>query len=235
MIRAATSWYQGSWTLRAGLFDLSIVPNSADLIPRWRFQWSAKSKGATISGDTREGRGHRIFHPRPHGRFEDAIQLAALTGGPADIAAVRRYTSRSGISANLEQQISPELGAFARAGIANGGIEPYEFTDIDRTLAAGLQLSGKLWGRQDDTVGIAGVVNGISAEHQAFLDAGGLGILVGDGQLPSPGPERIIETYYSFSLRSWKVTVDYQFITDPGYNRDRGPVSVIGARLHAQF
>jgi high affinity Mn2+ porin len=92
-----------------------------------------------------------------------------------------------------------------------------------------------MWGRPDDTVGIAGVVNGITAEHQAFLNAGGLGVLVGDGQLPNPGLEKIIETSYSFPLRSWKVTVDYQFITNPGYNRDRGPVSVIGARLHAQF
>jgi high affinity Mn2+ porin len=65
--------------------------------------------------------------------------------------------------------------------------------------------------------------------------AGGLGILVGDGQLPHPGPEQIIESYYSFPIRSWQATVDYQFIANPAYNRDRGPVSIIGMRLHAQF
>jgi len=64
---------------------------------------------------------------------------------------------------------------------------------------------------------------------------GWAGILVGDGRLPHPGPEEILETYYSLPLRAWKVTVDYQFVTNRGYNRDRGPVSVIGARLHAQF
>jgi len=84
-------------------------------------------------------------------------------------------------------------------------------------------------------VGIAGVVNGISAAHEAYLNAGGLGIVVGDGQLSHPGPEEILETYYSFPLRAWKVTVDYQFVTNPGYDRDRGPVSMIAARLHAQF
>jgi len=31
------------------------------------------------------------------------------------------------------------------------------------------------------------------------------------------------------------MTFDYQFITNPAYNRDRGPVSVIGTRLRAQF
>jgi len=233
----AVEWYQGPWTLRAGLFDLSVVPNSTDLDPGFgQFQWVGEIERRydlfgqpgkiAVTGFLSRGR---------MGRFDDAVELAALIGGPADITAVRRYTSRGGVSANLEQQLSPEIGAFARAGVANGDIEPYEFTDIDRTVAAGLSLAGKPWGRPDDTLGIAGVVNGITAEHQAFLNAGGLGIVVGDGQLPHPGPEEILETYYSFPLRAWKVTVDYQFVTNPGYNRDRGPVSVIGARLHAQF
>ena len=169
------------------------------------------------------------------GSFQDAIQLAALTGGPADISAVRQYQSRGGISMNLEQQLIPNVGFFARAGFANGDIEPYEFTDVDRTVAAGLSVSGKQWGRDDDTFGIAGVVNGISGVHQAYLNAGGLGILVGDGQLPNPGSERIIEAYYSFPVFASKVTLDYQLIANPAYNRDRGPVSVLGVRVHAQY
>ena len=109
---------------------------------------------------------------------------------------------------NLEQEITSDLGVFMRAGWADGDIEPYEFTDIDRTVAAGLSLNGKQWGRPDDTVGIAGVINGISPEHEAFLNDGGLGILVGDGKLPHPGPEQIIETYYSYALSSaTKVTL----------------------------
>jgi high affinity Mn2+ porin len=169
------------------------------------------------------------------GRFDDAVQLALATGGPADITAVRHYTSRPGISFNLEQQLTRDIGFFARGGIASGAVEPYEFTDVDRTLAAGLSLSGKLWGRTDDTFGLAGIVNGISSAHQAFLNAGGLGILAGDGMLPHYGPEEIIETYYSLPLYAWRVTFDYQFIVNPAYNRDRGPVSVIGTRLRTQF
>jgi high affinity Mn2+ porin len=75
----------------------------------------------------------------------------------------------------------------------------------------------------------------ISAPHIAYLNAGGLGILVGDGQLPHPGAEQILETYYSFPLGPLRATVDYQFVVNPAYNRDRGPVSVLGTRLHAQF
>jgi high affinity Mn2+ porin len=118
---------------------------------------------------------------------------------------------------------------------SDGKVEPYEFTDIDRTAAAGLSLSGKAWGRPDHTFRLAGAVNDISAAHIAYLNAGGLGILVGDGQLPHPGPEQIIETYYSFPIGSWQASLDYQFIANPACNRDRGPVSIIGMRLHAQF
>ena len=101
-----------------------------------------------------------------------AILLAAATGTPADIAAVRTYQSRGGISMNLEQQINDRVGFFARAGWADGSKEPYEFTDIDRTVAAGFSISGKLWGRDDDIWGIAGVDNAIIGVHQAFLNAG---------------------------------------------------------------
>jgi len=234
---AAVEWYQGPWTLRAGLFDLSVVPNSTVLDPSFgQFQWDGEIERRynlwgqpgklAVTGFLTRGR---------MGKFADAVQLAALTGNPADITQVRQYASRGGISANLEQQISPDLGVFARAGWADGNREPYEFTDVDRTVAAGLALGGKQWGRPDDTFGLAGVVNGISSAHIAFLNAGGLGILVGDGMLPNPGLEQIIETYYRFPLSFWQVTLDYQFIVNPGYNRDRGPASVIGIRLHAQF
>jgi high affinity Mn2+ porin len=234
---AAVEWYHGSWTVRGGIFDLSNAPNTTNLDPTFdQFQWDGEIEHRyelwghpgkiAVTGFLTRGR---------MGSFADAIALAAVTGGPADIAAVRRYNSRGGLSLNLEQQITEELGVFARAGIANGNIEPYEFTDVDRTVAAGLSLSGKQWGRPDDTVGLAGVVNGITSVHQAFLNAGGLGILVGDGMLPHPGLEHIVEAYYQLPVSYFKLTLDYQLIVNPAYNTDRGPVSVVGARVHAQF
>jgi high affinity Mn2+ porin len=234
---AVAEWYRGDWTVRGGLFDLSVVPNSTELDAKFsQFQWVGEIEHRHKLWD-RDGKiAVTAFLTRGRmGQFADAISLALATGGPADITAVRQYASRGGISANLEQQIFDDLGIFARAGWANGNVEPYEFTDIDRTAAAGFQLNGKRWGRPDDTIGFAGVINGISSVHQAFLNAGGLGILVGDGMLPNYGPERIIETYYSLPLYTWRVTFDYQFIDNPGYNRDRGPASVIAGRFHWQF
>ena len=205
---AAAEWYQGRWTLRGGIFDLSatpaggISPTGADLDPTFdQFQlvgeieqrhelWGQPGK-LKITGFLSRGRA---------GSFQDAIDLALATGQPADINAVRMYTGRPGVSLNLEQQVSENWGVFARAGWADGNVEPWDFTDIDRTVSTGVSINGKQWGRPDDTIGIAGVVNGISGVHQAFLNAGGLGILVGDGQLPNPGLEQIVEAYYSYAI-----------------------------------
>jgi len=234
---AAVEWYKGDWTFRGGLFDLSIVPGSTDLDPTLRQrQWIAEIEHrhelwgqpgkVAVTGFLTQGN---------FGRYSDAVQLAQMVGGPADIAAVRRFAARPGVSLNVEQQLAADLGMFVRAGIANGQIEATAFTDIDQTLAGGFALKGNRWGRPDDTVGIAGILNGISDAHRAYFNAGGLGLLLGDGKLPNYGPEEIIEMYYSFPASFWRVTFDYQFITNPGYNRDRGPASVFGMRMRTQF
>ena len=241
---AAAEWYQNSWTLRAGVFDLSATPaggNSpnggvldstfqqyalvAEIEKRYEL-WGQPGK-FKVTGFLNRGRA---------GKFQDAITLAQVTGDPADITAVRRYTGRPGVSMNLEQQISDTVGVFARAGWADGKVEPWDFTDIDRTVAGGVSINGKNWGRPDDTVGIAGVVNNISGVHRAYFNAGGLGILIGDGQLPNPGLEKIFETYYSYALSpDMRLSFDYQFIANPAYNTDRGPVNTFAGRFHAQF
>jgi len=234
---AAVEWYQGNWTVRGGLFDLSIVPGSTALDPTFRqHQWIAEIEHRhELWGQPGKVAVTGFLTRGDFGRFSDAVQLAQMVGGPADIAAVRRFTTRPGISLNVQQQLAPDLGLFMRAGIANGSVEATAFTDIDQSLAGGFSLKGNRWGRPDDTVGVAGILNGISDVHRAYFNAGGLGLLLGDGKLPNYGLEQIIEMYYSFPVSFWRATFDYQFISNPGYNRDRGPASVFGMRLRAQF
>ena len=241
---AAAEWYQGDWTVRGGIFDLSKTPAGGTSpeggqldssfgqfqmvaeIER-RYQLWGQPGALKITGFLSRGRA---------GEFAAAIALSQATGMPANINAVRGYTSRPGVSVNWQQQVTDGVGVFARAGWADGNVEPWDFTDIDRTISAGVSLNGKTWGRPDDTIGIAGVVNGISKVHQQFFNDGGLGILIGDGMLPHPGPEEIIETYYSYALTaSTRLTADYQFINNPAYNTDRGPVNVFTGRVHWQF
>jgi high affinity Mn2+ porin len=236
-IGAAVEWYHGNWTLRGGLFDLSVVPASVQLNPSFKeFQWVGEiERRYNLWGHPGKIAISGFLSRGGMGSFENAIALTAVTGGPPDLAAVRQYQSRGGVSMNIEQEITSDLGAFVRAGWADGNIEPYAFTDIDRTVAAGLSLSGKQWGRPDDTVGLAGAVNGISAPHAAFLNDGGLGIVVGDG-LPNPGLETIIEAYYSYALtKSTRVSADYQLVINPAYATERGPVNVFAGRFHSQF
>ncbi|MDP9013557.1 MAG: carbohydrate porin [Pseudomonadota bacterium] len=235
---AAAEWYQGNWTTRLGVFDLSNVPNSVHLEPGFHeFQMVAElEKRYTV--DDRPGKVMlTLYDSRGRmGLLTSAIQRAVSTGQPLDIAAVRQYRSRLGMSLNLEQQLVKDLGLFARIGKAAGNVEAYEFTDIDRSVAAGLSWKGTLWHRDHDTVGLAGLVNNISADRQRFFNAGGLGILVGDGQLAHAGPEQILETYYSAQLfLHTQLSFDYQWVDHPGYNRDRGPASIVAVRFHAQF
>jgi high affinity Mn2+ porin len=237
-VGAAIEWYTHDWAIRGGLFDLSDVPNSVHLDPGFhefqtevelehRHEWAGRSGRVLLTAFDSRGR---------MGLLDEAVAVAQSADRPVDIAALRRYRSREGVSVSLEQQLAPELGAFVRAGKAAGNVETYEFTDIDRTLAAGLSAQGARWRRPGDTVAVAVVENEISAARETYLNAGGLGLLIGDGQLPHPGPERIIETYYSAAVLNFAhLSFDYQWISHPAYNRDRGPVSVIAVRLHAQF
>jgi high affinity Mn2+ porin len=237
---AVAEWYQGAWTLRAGVFDLSDVPNSETLDHGFHeFQWIGElekrhelmGKAGKLLVTLFESRGRMAL-------LDQAVSAAQASGETVQAALVdaRSYRSRAGVSLNLEQQLSSDLGMFARAGKAAGNVETYEFSDIDRTASIGLSMMGKRWGRSDDTLGLAGIDSGISATREHFLNAGGLGILVGDGRLPRPGAEQIVETYYRWAAVQWaQLTLDYQYVINPAYNSQRGPVSIVALRLHAQF
>jgi len=247
---AAAEWYQGRFTLRGGVFDMSATPAGGGMNAaaygldegfnqlqyvgeiEERHEWWGQPGKIKVTGFVIHGR---------MGDFQDAINLSqpgqAFAGDASDaLASVRVYRNRPGVSVNLEQQVNDSIGVFARAGWADGTVEPWDFTDIDRTVQAGVSIAGKQWGRPDDTIGIAGVINGLAPVHQAYLNAGGLGILVGDGSLTNYGLEQILETYYSYAITSsTKVSVDYQFIANPAYNAQRGPVNVFAGRFHTAF
>ncbi len=237
---ASIEWTQSWWTLRGGFFDLSTIPNTTILDPTfsqhewvgeleerhqlWRHPGKVKLLGFINQGKM--------------GSYADALQLAQQTGNPPDTALVRRGSSRPGIAINLEQEVSSDMGVFARASANDGSKEAFEFTEINQSVSAGLSLRGDRWGRHDDTFGFAAVANGLSSDARNYFAAGGMGILIGDGQLPHYGSEKIMETYYSYSVHAvdhLSLSLDYQYVINPAYNQDRGPVSIFGARVHAEF
>jgi high affinity Mn2+ porin len=236
---AAVEWYQGRYGARVGLFDLSSVPNSTKLglplLQQTQFVAELEERHTLWEQPGKI----KVLYWLSHGNlgtYSDALTLAYATGTVPSTGAVRTYRTKYGVAFNLEQQIITDLGLFVKAGWSEGGVEEDEFTDVNASVAAGLSLGGTRWGRPDDTVGLAGVINEISAVGSRYLAAGGLGGIIGDGALFKSAPEEILETYYSFAAFSWaKVTGDYQFVNNPAYNQQRGPVSVFALRLHAEF
>lgn len=234
---AAAEVYKGRFAARAGLFNLSVVPNSAYLDHGFeQYELVAEiEERHTLGG--RDGK-IKLTGFVNHGnmaRLDDTV-AAAPPGTAPDPVSVRRFASRPGIGINLEQAVSDSIGVFARAGWIDGRYESFEFTDIDRSISGGVSIKGTGWRRPDDRVGTAAVVNQASDARRRFLAAGGLGILIGDGSLPHPGDEYIIESYYALALgKAGRISFDAQGIANPAYNRDRGPVAVFAARFHAQF
>src|SRR5262249_40769076 len=236
---AAVEWYQDWWTIRTGLFTLSKVPNSkvldAKVFDQYQVDLEAEERHTLFGQPGKLKLLGFLSHGRM-GRYADATAIARQTGMPADIAAVRTAHNRAGVSLNLEQQLTEGLGVFAKAGWSQGAFEAFEFTDINKTVSLGLSVTGARWGRPDDTAGVALAVNDASEDAKQFFAAGGLGILVGDGQLVHSGPESILETYYSVAVFKFvKLSLDYQFVDRPAYNRDRGPVSIFGFRAHGEL
>lgn len=227
-----------TWALRAGLFQVPERP-AGDVL-------TFKTGGAVVEFEERHvafGQPGKIRvgvfgHRGNTGNHAEAVALAAAAPG-SDIndimTSIRRQRSKVGIYGNIEQAVARDVGVFARASANDGKNEALSFTDIDRSLAGGVSVKGTGWGRPQDTVGLGAAINAITAAHRAYFAAGGLGLLIGDGQL-NYREERILETYYALNLSKWAtLTLDYQFIANPAYNADRGPVSLFAARFHAEF
>jgi high affinity Mn2+ porin len=235
---AAAEWSQSWWTLRAGVFDLSRVPNSKFLVRG--FDEFATVAEAEIRQDWLGTPGKIKFlgfaNTGDMGNYNDAVRAAAGTGLPPSTADVRKYGTRPGAEFNAEQEILPDLGAFLRASLNDGHKEAYEFTDVNRSISGGLSLSGARWGRRDDTIGLAEVVSGLSSDARRYFAAGGLGILVGDGQLPNYSSEKVLELYYNAAvIEGITVGADYQHVENPAYDPLRGPVDIFGFRFHGEF
>jgi high affinity Mn2+ porin len=226
---------QKDWALRGGYFLMDATSNSSD------FDTKLFRRGGYVL--ELEERYSLFSHPGklriiPWLNSAFAGSYRATLDDPAlnmDIAQTRQGRIKYGYAINVEQSLTDQVGVFGRWSWNDGHSEIMAFTDIDRSLSGGVSIKGGGWGRPDDTIGIGGAINALSHDHRDFLAAGGLGILVGDGQL-NYRTERILESYYSIALlKTTFLTFDYQFIDNPGFNADRGPVSVFSGRLHAEF
>ena len=233
--------YWGDWALRAGRFIQPAQPNQQSLDLRMLQHYGDQielERGHTLLGDERPGRVRMLaFRNRAvMTRYDDALALAARTGGVPSLDAARGGAQvKYGFGINVEQAVSANVGLFARASWADGGTETYAFTEIDRSVSAGALIQGGAWQRPSDTLGIGWARNGLSRAHRQYLAAGGMGFFLGDGKL-NYRPEQVLELFYHLRLhKHLDMALNWQHIRHPGYNADRGPVNFYALRLHASF
>jgi high affinity Mn2+ porin len=242
-VGAVADFEDRNWGFRVAEALMPKVANGIDLV--WR-PWQAR--GENFEYELRHGlipkkagvvRLLSYVNHANMGIYRDALaqfELGELNESAPEITNHPWHiTTKYGFGVNLEQNLTPNLTAFARWGWDNGTTESFAYTEIDSTVAEGLGANGAGWHRKQDRAGIAFVTNGIKKDHQDYLAAGGYGFLIGDGKL-NYGRENILETYYTAHVwRGIYLAPGLQYIVDPGYNRDRGPVIVPGLRAHVEF
>ncbi len=235
---AALEYVHDAWAFRAGRFMMPAESNGlrlnaqifrsyGDQVELVRMHEFAQRPGKMSL---------LLFHTRAQmGSFRESINQAQNSGAVPDLAATRQSRDKWGFGYSIEQSFSPSIGGFMRASWNNGQAETFAFTEIDRSISAGLVIDGHTWQRPKDRIGLALVRNGVSGSHRDYLAAGGNGFFLGDGALRYRS-EHIIESFYRWQIeRRLALSANLQWISNPAYNADRGPVRALGVRAHVEF
>ncbi len=227
--------YEQSWRTVLGIYMEPNSQNGANfnfdnmraLGYNWEFDLKPNSSGTVV-------RFLSFFNTGKMGDYDEALAIASETNTVPNILGVEKLGGyRYGFGLNFEQPLADDgdTGVFGRLGWNDGSHETWAYTESDRDLSLGAQVSGVHWGRKQDRVGVAYGVDGLSKAHRDYLAAGGIGMLLGDGNL-NYGYEQAMEVYYMIQVnRLVQVSPDFQLIQNPGYNSVRGPVEVFGLRV----
>jgi len=222
------------WALRAGIFQVPRRANGLFMDPALTRAWQFLLQGdrfwtlAERPGALRLLWGlSRTRGPRFRELFEDGFDTFEKSP--------RGYRLKQMASVNFEQELLDGVGIFARASWNDGRTVNWMFTEMDRALSGGVSVSGTRWGRVGDSAGLGANIGGISAGRRRHLEAGGIGFIVGDGRL-NYRPEWVTEAYYDARIAAGiHLAGNYQYLQNPAYNADRGPVHLFGLRLRTVF
>jgi hypothetical protein len=252
---AVAELYWDDWSMRVGRITPPRNPNELQIDFRiWKFYGDQLEleHDHVLLGEPGAIRVLGFQNRVDTARFDDAI--AAFTADPAknaaacssynygstnanapDLCWARKPNAKRGIGVNVEQYLADDVGVFARGMYVDGNTEVDAFNSADRSLSFGALAKGGLWHRPFDVAGVGAGMSWISSSHARYLALGGVDGFIGDGRLRA-GPESVLEAFYSVNLlKAMWLSVDYQRINNPGFNRDRGPVDIFGARAHAEF
>jgi high affinity Mn2+ porin len=233
---AIADFNRKDWAIRAGYFLMPAVPNGlamdadisrhGSLIVELEKRYNLFSQPGKL----------RLLGFENTGILGNYAEAVSLDPTSPNIVATQKQRTNYGFVVNFEQQLRENAGAFFRYSWNAGENQLCCFTDITESVSGGLSIKGAFWGRPDDTIGIAGAFNAISPALQRYLAAGGRGLLIGDGALPSYAGEKVLEAYYSYPVSvNLTVSADYQYIGNAAYFAGRSPISMFSGRIHVQF
>jgi high affinity Mn2+ porin len=243
--------YNGAWDYPADTRGYTIGTALELAMVRWSLRMAAVmeptvANGPELDAGVTRNRGTAMEWERRTGsqRRPGAVRVLAFYNR-AQAGAYRRATTvedltqsrragakKYGFGFNVEQALSSDVGVFGRYGWNDGKTETWAFTEIDRSVSAGISVGGRSWKRSMDRLGVGAARNYLSGDHASYLAAGGTGFLIGDGRL-NYRPESVAEVYYAVPIgKGLTITLDYQRVANPAYNQDRGPVDVGTLRLH---
>lgn len=232
----ALEWIHDDWALRAGSL---MEPREANQLELDHDVRRAHGEVIELEHDHEIGgqKGAlRLLAFRNHARMGSYREALDLAPSAPDVTATRLPgRTKHGFGLNAEQAVTSDLGLFLRAGWNDGKTESWAFTEVERTVSMGLSSSGRAWGRGGDRLGLGAALNGLNRDHRDYLAAGGYGFMVSDGRL-AYASERVWDAYYAFALGSFgSFSLEAQRFERLAFNRDRGPATVYGLRLHLQL
>jgi high affinity Mn2+ porin len=224
------------WSLRGGVMLEPLYANATqmDFDPLRSHSIVLEGEGRyTIGGKPGAARLLLFLNVARMGNYQEALEPAYAD----QVIATREYgRQKYGFAASANQDFGHGLSGFARVSADDGATESWAFTEVDRSLAIGVVQSGERWRRPGDALGVAVLGSLLSPQHRAYLAAGGLGYIIGDGELEHYGPELVGEVFYEAQLLSWfAMGADYQPVINPAYNRDRGPAHIFMLRATVAF
>jgi high affinity Mn2+ porin len=249
----------GAWDYSANTRGYAVGAIAELGQPDWKLRFAftlgiTQPNGSVYDGDIAKANSETIEYEKPftingrkgtvrvlgyvnNGKFGNYLLAIKQNPTAPNVDSTEAYgRHKYGFGISADQYLSSNFGVFTRLGYNDGHTETWFFTEVDRTVTIGAVLKGAAWKRNDDEAGLAFIADGLSSEHRAYLAAGGYGFIIGDGRL-NYAPEMVAEIYYKINAYQKKffLTPDYQFILNPAYNADRGPVNVFSLRAHVEF
>jgi high affinity Mn2+ porin len=230
----AVEWEDGTWGVRVGAFQVARRVNGLFLDPAPTRAWQVLAQLDHFHEINGRPGALRLIYGASRTRQSTWGEVFA-NGFETFEKNPSGYRLKQMLALNVEQELADDLGVFGRLSWNDGRTQNWMFTEMDRAVSAGLSLRGLRWRRPADTVGLAGNVGWASAGRRAYLAAGGIGFITGDGRL-NGAAEYVVETYYDArAAPGVHAALGYQLVVNPAYNADRGPVHVFAARLRAAF